>query len=95
MLNYLTIRKFSAESGYSEAAVRSKVRDGIWAEGAVWVRAPDGRILIDVTGYERWVESSPTLKAHHTKSRRTLATSPPALRPRGMPVKSPPPLTTE
>jgi hypothetical protein len=57
MLRYVTIRKFSSESGYSEAAVRSKIRDSVWVEGGVWVRAPDGRILIDVLGYENWVES--------------------------------------
>jgi hypothetical protein len=64
MLRYLTIRKFAAESGYTEGAIRSKIRDGIWADGQVWVRAPDGRILIDVQGYEKWVESGPILKAH-------------------------------
>jgi hypothetical protein len=25
-------------------------------EGQVWRRAPDGRILIDMEGYRRWVE---------------------------------------
>lgn len=62
MVRYMTIRKFSEESGYSEDAIRSKIRDGIWAEGQVWKRAPDGRNLIDAKGYEEWVESGPALK---------------------------------
>ena len=56
MLRYLTIAKFATESGYSEKAIRHKMYDGTWEEGKVWRRAEDGRILIDVRGYEEWVE---------------------------------------
>jgi hypothetical protein len=56
MLRYVTISKFATESGYTEDAIRSKIRDGIWRESQEWRRAPDGRILIDVDGYHRWVE---------------------------------------
>ena len=62
MLRYLTIPKFAMESGYTADAIRSKIRDGIRREGQEWRRAPDGRILIDVDGYHRWVEGSPVLK---------------------------------
>ena len=55
-MRYLTVRKFANESGYTEAAVRSKIADGAWVEEQVWRHAPDGRVLIDVTGYEAWVE---------------------------------------
>ena len=57
MLRWLTIEKFSAESGYTPDAVRSKIKRGDWLEGHVWVKAPDGRILIDTEGYEQWVTS--------------------------------------
>ena len=42
-MRYMTIRKFASESGYSEDAIRSKIRDGIWRLGEIWFRAPDGR----------------------------------------------------
>jgi hypothetical protein len=58
-MRYLTIKKFSSESGYSEAAIRSKISAGVWPMGEVWRRAPDGRVLVDVLGYEAWVELSP------------------------------------
>lgn len=61
MLRYLTISKFAAESGYTEDAIRSKIRDAIWREGLEWKRAPDGRVLIDVDGYHRWVEAGSAL----------------------------------
>jgi hypothetical protein len=54
-LRFVTIEKFCSESGYSADAVRSKIKRGDWLEKVVWVKAPDGRILIDLKGYERWV----------------------------------------
>jgi len=56
-MRYMTVRKFASESGYSVDAIRSKIRDGIWRLGEIWNRAPDGRTLIDVVGYEAWVEA--------------------------------------
>lgn len=58
MLRWLTIEKFSRESGYTPDAVRSKIKRGDWLEGNVWIKAPDGRILIDTEGYEQWVTTS-------------------------------------
>lgn len=56
MLDYLTIPKFAAESGYTEDAVRAKINTGVWLQDDVWRKAPDGRILIIVRGYHAWVE---------------------------------------
>ena len=57
MPRYITIKKFSAETGYTEDAVRSKIKRGDWREGKVFIKAPDQRILIDMEGYERWATS--------------------------------------
>lgn len=57
-IRYLTIRRFAELSGYSEEAVRRKIECGVWLEGDVFVKAPDGRILVDVERYERWVEGA-------------------------------------
>ena len=38
-------------------AMERKIERGDWVEGKVWRRAPDGHIMIDVQGYQRWVES--------------------------------------
>lgn len=62
MIRYMTIPKFAAETGYTEDAIRTKIRDGIWPKGQVWIKAPDNRILIDVQGYEKWVETGVGLK---------------------------------
>ncbi len=68
MLRYVTIAKFASESGYTEDAIRTKIRDGIWREGLEWHKAPDGRVLVDVDGYHRWVESG-ALKVHRKPAR--------------------------
>ncbi|WP_200940386.1 excisionase [Caulobacter sp. Root343] len=55
-LRYVTIEKFSDETGYTERAIETKIHRGVWLENKQWRKAPDGRILIDTQGYEQWVE---------------------------------------
>jgi hypothetical protein len=56
-MRHVTIEKFSELSGYTPKAVRNKIQRGDWLEGQVWKRAPDGRVLIDMEGFEQWVTS--------------------------------------
>jgi hypothetical protein len=92
MLRYVTIPKFAIESGYTEDAIRTKIRDGVWIEGRVWKKAPDGRIVIIVEGYEEWVETGGVLKLR----RKAVSKSASCI---GVPaagkgsLSSPPPLT--
>lgn len=53
---YVRIPVFTAETGYTDQAVREKIREGRWIEGVHYRRAPDGHILIDLDAYEKWVE---------------------------------------
>jgi hypothetical protein len=41
-------------TGYTAEAIMTKVKRGVWLEGKEYIRAPDGSILIDMEGYERW-----------------------------------------
>jgi len=61
--NWVLIKRFAEITGYSENAVRHKVKNGTWIEGHVWRKAPDGRIFVNVAEFERWVESQPSLTA--------------------------------
>lgn len=54
---FVRIRKFVEMSGYTEQAVRSKIKDGRWIEGREYRRAPDGALLVDLVGFEKWVAS--------------------------------------
>jgi hypothetical protein len=90
-MRYVTIRKFSSESGYTEAAIRSKIANGTWRNDYVWRKAPDGRVLIDVDGYEAWVEMGAPSKADRANRYRP-ATSPAPLMSKGQRLGSPKPL---
>lgn len=59
LLRYVTIKKFAELSGYTEDAIRSKIQRGDWLEGAVFIKAPDGRNLIDLEGFEKWATGVP------------------------------------
>jgi hypothetical protein len=53
---YVRLPVFEAMTGYSTKAVRRKIEEGVWLEGRQYRKAPDGHILIDLHGYETWVE---------------------------------------
>ena len=60
MLDRVTIGKFSELSGYTEGAIRQKIKEGVWQENEVFSRAPDNRVLISLGGYEAWVDQKRT-----------------------------------
>lgn len=65
---WVLVNRFAEVTGYSENAVRHKVKGGIWVEGRIWRKAPDGRIFLNLAEFERWVESTAhaTSFYHHT-----------------------------
>ena len=73
-VRYVTIRKFALETGYSEDAIRTKIRDGVWPEANVWTKAPDGRILMDIEGYNEWVSSMTAFARPRSRVSRSTST---------------------
>ena len=55
-MNWVTIKKLCELSGYTQDAIRAKVKRGIWTCGKHWRKAPDGRILFNIKAIESWVE---------------------------------------
>jgi len=53
---YVLLTLATNMTGYTVKAMQRKIERGEWVEGKVWVRAPDGRILISIPGFEKWVE---------------------------------------
>jgi hypothetical protein len=47
----------AAAVGLTVKAIERKIEDGKWIEGREYRRAPDGRIYIDMRGFEKWVET--------------------------------------
>lgn len=91
---YITIEKFSQETGYTEDAVRTKIKRGVWQEKVVWLKAPDGRVLINMDGYDEWVESGSSTAFAPPQIRQSKSTS--TMQGKGAASassSSPPPLT--
>ena len=64
---YVLLPLASLLTGYSVKAMERKIERGDWLEGKIWRRAPDGRILIDVLGYQRWVETPSSAATSHSR----------------------------
>jgi len=56
---WVLVNRFAQITGYSENAVRHKIKGGVWTEDRMWRKAPDGRIFLNLDEFERWVESEP------------------------------------
>ena len=52
---YVTIKVYSAISGFTVKAIQRKIESGVWIEKREWVRAPDGHIFIDREGVQQWL----------------------------------------
>ncbi|ATX79964.1 Putative excisionase (DUF1233) [Mariprofundus aestuarium] len=55
-MKWITIKKLSDLTGYSEDAIRAKIRKGVWLMGLHWIKAPDGRVLFNPQAINSWVE---------------------------------------
>ena len=56
-VRYVLLAKFQELTGYSVKAVQRKIESGAWIEGHEYRRAPDGRVMVDLEGYAKWVEN--------------------------------------
>jgi hypothetical protein len=55
---YVRVKKFVELTGYTEKAIYHKIENGVWPQGRLWRRAPDGHICIDMEGFCQWVEGA-------------------------------------
>ena len=53
------VSKLAELTGYTEKAIQDKITNGVFPEGTVWKKAPDGRRLLNIKEYDKWVESQP------------------------------------
>ena len=56
---YVLLQRFGELTGYTVDAINAKIKRGQWLQGELWVKAPDGRILIDLVGYTEWAAGNP------------------------------------
>jgi len=61
--NYVTVGQFTSPfvgTGYTEAAIREKIKSGVWKKNEQYIYAPDNRLLISISGFHKWVEKQNT-----------------------------------
>ncbi|HYC42290.1 MAG TPA: excisionase family protein [Noviherbaspirillum sp.] len=58
-MRWVLIKLLMQHSGYSENAIRAKIKKGVWLEGLHWRKAPDGRIHFNLEAIQSWIEGKP------------------------------------
>jgi hypothetical protein len=56
-MKWVMIFKLYELIGYTDDAVRAKIKRGIWLKGIHWTEAPDGRILCNLEAIQKWIEN--------------------------------------
>lgn len=55
-MKWVLIKKVVEIIGYTEDAIRAKIRKGVWIFGIHWTKAPDNRILFNIEAIQQWIE---------------------------------------
>ena len=54
---FVVIALAATITGLTKRAIEGKIRNGHWGEGRQYRKGPDGRIYIDMQGFEKWVQT--------------------------------------
>ncbi|MFV1921307.1 MAG: excisionase [Methylotenera sp.] len=55
-MRWVLIDKVKELIGYTDDAIRAKIKKGVWLKGTHWEKAPDGRLLFNIEAIYRWIE---------------------------------------
>ena len=54
-MSLVLIKKVVEVTGYTEQAIRAKIKRGVWLEGKIWNKAPDKRIVFNLEEIQSWM----------------------------------------
>lgn len=54
-MTWVLIKILVQQTGYSEDAIRAKIKKGVWLQGDLWRKAPDGRIVFHLPKVQSWM----------------------------------------
>lgn len=54
-MTVVLIKKVVEATGYTEQAIRAKIKRGVWLEDKIWNRAPDNRIVFYLEEIQSWM----------------------------------------
>jgi len=55
-IKWVLIKIITDTIGYSDDAIRAKIKKGVWLNGIHWRKAPDGRIVFNLEAIQKWIE---------------------------------------
>lgn len=56
-MNYwVLINKVTELIGYTDDAIRAKIKRGVWLQNIHWKKAPDGRLFFNIQAIQKWIE---------------------------------------
>jgi hypothetical protein len=55
-VNWVLIKKLIELTGYTDDAIRAKIKRGVWLSDIHWKKAPDGRIVFNLLAIKEWIE---------------------------------------
>ncbi len=58
-MNWVTLQKFSEESGMTKESIRALKKKGQWRQKIHWDKSPSGRIFINKVAVEKWIQGLP------------------------------------
>jgi hypothetical protein len=56
MFEWVLIHRLRELVGYSDDAVRAKIKRGVWVQGVHFRKAPDGRLFFNLLAIKQWIE---------------------------------------
>lgn len=55
-MKWVLINKVIELVGYTDDAIRAKIKKGVWLSGLHWRKAPDGRLVFNLEAIQKWIE---------------------------------------
>ena len=56
-MKWVLISKVIELIGYTDDAIRAKIKKGVWLCDIHWKKAPDGRLVFNMGAIQKWIEN--------------------------------------
>ena len=57
-MKWVLINKVIELIGYTDDAIRAKIKRGVWLKGIHWKKAPDNRLVFNIEAIQKWIEKA-------------------------------------
>lgn len=57
-MKWVLINKVIELIGYTDDAIRAKIKRGVWLQNIHWRKAPDGRLVFNIEAIQKWIEKA-------------------------------------